>query len=251
MQKILILDFGGPYSQLIARRVRECHVFCEIHPANSMSVEQIRDFAPIGIILSGGPESVFDANAPRLDEALFGMGIPMLGICYGSSLIVHQLGGQVISAPYTPHCRTLTTLDTDHVLFAEHTADAITWMCHGDSITALPAGFTATAHSKECAIAAYCCPERQLYGVRFHPEVKLTTSGIQMIRQFLLQVCGATGDWSMDRYVSDMTRQLREMVGSKKVLLALSGGVDSSVLTSLLVASIVVLFFLVERRYQR
>lgn len=238
MQKILILDFGGPYSQLIARRVRECHVFCEIHPANSMSVEQIRDFAPIGIILSGGPESVFDANAPRLDEALFGMGIPMLGICYGSSLIVHQLGGQVISAPYTPHCRTLTTLDTDHVLFAEHTADAITWMCHGDSITALPAGFTATAHSKECAIAAYCCPERQLYGVRFHPEVKLTTSGIQMIRQFLLQVCGATGDWSMDRYVSDMTRQLREMIGSKKVLLALSGGVDSSVLTSLLARAI-------------
>ena len=238
MQKILILDFGGPYSQLIARRVRECHVFCEIHPANSMSVEQIRDFAPIGIILSGGPESVFDANAPRLDEALFGMGIPMLGICYGSSLIVHQLGGQVISAPYTPHCRTLTTLDTDHVLFAEHTADAITWMCHGDSITALPAGFTATAHSKECAIAAYCCPEHQLYGVRFHPEVKLTTSGIQMIRQFLLQVCGATGDWSMDRYVSDMTRQLREMIGSKKVLLALSGGVDSSVLTSLLARAI-------------
>lgn len=238
MQKILILDFGGPYSQLIARRVRECHVFCEIHPANSMSVEQIRDFAPIGIILSGGPESVFDANAPRLDEALFGMGIPMLGICYGSSLIVHQLGGQVISAPYTPHCRTLTTLDTDHVLFAEHTADAITWMCHGDSITALPAGFTATAHSKECAIAAYCCPERQLYGVRFHPEVKLTTSGIQMIRQFLLQVCGATGDWSMDRYVADMTRQLREMIGSKKVLLALSGGVDSSVLTSLLARAI-------------
>ena len=238
MQKILILDFGGPYSQLIARRVRECHVFCEIHPANSMSVEQIRDFAPIGIILSGGPESVFDANAPRLDEALFGMGIPMLGICYGSSLIVHQLGGQVISAPYTPHCRTLTTLDTDHVLFAEHTADAITWMCHGDSITALPAGFTATAHSKECAIAAYCCPERQLYGVRFHPEVKLTTSGIQMIRQFLLQVCGATGDWSMDRYVSDMTRQLREMIGSKKVLLALSGGVDSTVLTSLLARAI-------------
>ena len=238
MQKILILDFGGPYSQLIARRVRECHVFCEIHPANSMSVEQIRDFAPIGIILSGGPESVFDANAPRLDEALFGMGIPMLGICYGSSLIGHPLGGQVISAPYTPHCRTLTTLDTDHVLFAEHTADAITWMCHGDSITALPAGFTATAHSKECAIAAYCCPERQLYGVRFHPEVKLTTSGIQMIRQFLLQVCGATGDWSMDRYVSDMTRQLREMIGSKKVLLALSGGVDSSVLTSLLARAI-------------
>ena len=238
MQKILILDFGGPYSQLIARRVRECHVFCEIHPANSMSPGEIRDFAPIGIILSGGPESVFEPNAPRLHDDLFNMGIPMLGICYGSSLIVHQLGGTVTPAPYIPHCRTLTALDIDHVLFAEHTADAITWMCHGDSITALPEGFSATAQSKECAIAAYHCPERQLYGVRFHPEVKLTTSGIQMIRQFLFQVCGAKGDWSMERYAGDMIRELRQIVGNKKVLLALSGGVDSSVLTSLLARAI-------------
>lgn len=238
MQKVLILDFGGPYSQLLARRVRECHVFCEIHPADSMSPEEIKNFAPIGIILSGGPESVYQTDAPRLNEVLFSIGIPVLGICYGCSLIVHQLGGKVTPAAYTPHCRTLTTLDTEHVLFAEHTADAITWMCYGDSITALPEGFTATAHSKECSIAAYCCQERQIYGVRFHPEVKLTTSGIQMIRQFLYQVCGATGDWSMERYASDMTRKLREMVGSKKVLLALSGGVDSSVLTSLLARSI-------------
>lgn len=238
MQKVLILDFGGPYSQLIARRVRECHVFCEIHPANSMSPEEIRSFAPIGIILSGGPESVHTPNAPRLKEELFSIGVPMLGICYGCSLIVQQLGGKVTPAQYAPHCRTLTALDTDHVLFAEHTADAITWMCHGDSITSLPEGFTATAHSKECAIAAYYCQERQLYGVRFHPEVKLTTSGIQMIRQFLYQICGAAGDWSMERYAADMTRALRQLVGSKKVLLALSGGVDSSVLTSLLARSI-------------
>ena len=221
MQKILILDFGGPYSQLIARRVRECHVFCEIHPANSMSPEQIRDFAPIGIILSGGPESVFAENAPRLNEALFSIGIPILGVCYGSQLIVHQLGGTVSRVAAAPHCRTLTALDTDHVLFAEHTADAITWMCHGDSITALPDGFIATAHSKECAIAAYYCAERQIYGVRFHPEVKLTTSGIQMIRQFLYQVCGANGDWSMERYATEMTNMLRQKVGSKRVLLAL------------------------------
>ena len=238
MQKVLILDFGGPYSQLIARRVRECHVFCEIHPANSMSPEEVKDFAPIGIILSGGPESVFAPNAPRLDEALFDIGIPILGVCYGSQLMVHQLGGTVTRVQSAPHCRTLTALDTDHVLFAEHTADAITWMCHGDSIIALPEGFTATAHSKECAIAAYCCAERRLYGVRFHPEVKLTTSGIQMIRQFLYQVCGADGDWSMERYAADMTRMLREKVGDKKVLLALSGGVDSSVATSLLARAI-------------
>lgn len=238
MQKVLILDFGGPYSQLIARRVRECHVFCEIHPANSMSPEQIRDFAPIGIILSGGPESVFADNAPRLNEALFSIGIPILGVCYGSQLIVHQLGGTVSRVESAPHCRTLTALDTDHVLFTEHTSDAITWMCHGDSITTLPEGFIATAHSKECAIAAYYCPERQLYGVRFHPEVKLTTSGIQMIRQFLYQVCGANGDWSMERYATDMTNLLRKKVGDKKVLLALSGGVDSSVATSLLARAV-------------
>lgn len=238
MQKVLILDFGGPYSQLIARRVRECHVFCEIHPANSMSPELIRDFAPIGIILSGGPESVFADNAPRLNEAFFSLGIPVLGVCYGSQLIVHQLGGTVSRVESAPHCRTLTALDTDHVLFAEHTSDAITWMCHGDSITALPEGFIATAHSKECAIAAYYCPERQLYGVRFHPEVKLTTSGIQMIRQFLYQVCDAEGDWSMERYATDMTNLLRKKVGDKKVLLALSGGVDSSVATSLLARAV-------------
>ena len=238
MQKILILDFGGPYSQLIARRVRECHVFCEIHPANSMSPEQIRDFAPIGIILSGGPESVFAENAPRLNEALFSIGIPILGVCYGSQLIVHQLGGTVSRVAAAPHCRTLTALDTDHVLFAEDTADSITWMCHGDSITTLPDGFMATAHSKECAIAAYYCAERQIYGVRFHPEVKLTTSGIQMIRQFLYQVCGANGDWSMERYATEMTNMLRQKVGSKRVLLALSGGVDSSVATSLLARAI-------------
>ena len=239
MQKVLILDFGGPYSQLIARRVRECHVFCEIHPAKSMSIKEIRDFAPIGIILSGGPESVFMPDAPRLDDAIYSLGIPMLGICYGSQLIVHQLGGTIVPAQqYAPHCRTLTTLDTDHVLFAEHTADAITWMCHGDSIVALPEGFTATAHSKECAVAAYCCPSRQLYGVRFHPEVKLTTSGIQMIRQFLYQVCGAEGDWTMERYAAEMTQALRRKVGDKKVLLALSGGVDSSVATSLLARAI-------------
>lgn len=239
MQKVLILDFGGPYSQLIARRVRECHVFCEIHPANSMPVESIRAFAPIGIILSGGPDSVFAPDAPRLDEDIFSMGIPVLGICYGSQLIVHQLGGTITQATeYLPHSRTLTALDTDHVLFAEHTADAITWMCQGDRIRTLPKGFVATAQTKECPIAAYFCAEKKLYGVRFHPEVKLTTSGIQMIRQFLYHVCGAEGDWSMERYAAEVTQALREKIGSKKVLLALSGGVDSSVVTSLLARAV-------------
>ena len=239
MQKILILDFGGPYSQLIARRVRECHVFCEVHPAKTMTTEAIRAFDPIGIIISGGPESVFAPNAPRLDEEIYGLNIPVLGICYGCYLMAHQLGATIARSEKTlPHSRTLAMLDTDHVLFSEHTPDAITWMCHGDTITALPKGFTVTAQAKDCPIAAYCCPERKLYGVRFHPEVNLTTSGIQMIRQFLYQVCGAAGDWSMETFATVAPRELRNRIGDKKVLLALSGGVDSSVLTSLLARAI-------------
>ena len=239
MQKILVLDFGGPYSQLIARRIRECHVYCEIQPAKEMTVEAIRDFAPIGIVISGGPGSVLSADAPRLPQELYSLGIPVLAICYGAQLMVHQLGGIVEAAAQTqPHSRTLTTLDTDHVLFTEHTPDAITWMCRGDMITALPQGFVATAQTKDCPYAAFCCEEKKLYGVGFHPEVNLTSSGIRMIRQFLTQVCGAEGDWTMERYAALMTQELRKKVGDKRVLLALSGGVDSSVATSLLARAI-------------
>ena len=239
MQKILILDFGGPYAQLTARKVRACHVYCEIHPFNSMSEEDVRRFDPIGIILSGGPESICTPEAPMLPVELYRMGIPMPGICYGSLLMATQLGGKVeVSAPVSPHSRTLTTLDTDHALFSELTADAITWMCHGDVITALPEGFRVTASTAHCAIAGFACEEKKLYGVRFHPEVNLTKGGVQMIHQFLYQVCGAEGSWTMERYAADMVRILREKVGSRKVMLALSGGVDSSVATSLLARAI-------------
>ena len=239
MQKILILDFGGPYSQLIARRIRGCHVYCELHQANTMTVEAIRAFAPIGIVVSGGPESVHGEDAPRLPQEIYDLGIPVLAICYGAQLMVHQLGGTVGSAEKVqPHIRTLTALDTDHVLFAEHTPDAITWMCQGDPIIKLPQGFASTAQTKDCPYAAFCCEEKKLYGVRFHPEVHLTSSGIRMIRQFLYQVCGAEGDWTMEQYAAMITRELREKVGNKQVLLALSGGVDSSVATSLLARAI-------------
>ena len=239
MQKILILDFGGPYAQLTARKVRECHVYCEIHPYDSMTAEQVRDFAPIGIILSGGPESIYGPNSPQLPEAIYHMGIPMLGICYGCQLMAKQLGGSIAtSETMSPHSRTLTTLDTEHVLFSEHLSDAITWMCHGDTITALPEGFRITASTAHCPIAGFCCEEKKLYGVRFHPEVNLTKGGVQMIHQFLYQVCNAVGDWTMDRYTADMVHSLREKVGSNRVLLALSGGVDSSVATSLLARAI-------------
>ena len=239
MQKVMVLDFGGPYSQLIARRIRECHVYCEIHSAHTITVDAVRSFGPIGLVISGGTSSVHADNAPTLPRELYDLGIPMLSICYGARLMVHQLGGKITAAAQTqPHSRTLTTLDTDHVLFAEHTPDAITWRCQSDRITTLPQGFVSTAQTKDCPYAAFFCQEKQLYGVTFHPEVNLTSSGIRIIRQFLYQVCGAQGDWTMERYAANMTQTLRETVGNKRVLLALSGGVDSSVATSLLARAI-------------
>ncbi len=239
MQKVLILDFGGPYTQLLARRVRECHVYCEICPANSMTVEDIRDFGPIGILITGGPESVHAPGAPQLDPQIYGLGIPVMGICYGAWVMAHQLGGTVEASEQTqPHSRTLAALDTEHVLFEDHTPDAIAWMCRGDNITALPEGFETTAQTKDCPIAAFCCPGRKLFGLCFHPEVNLTTSGIGMLRRFLYGVCGAEGDWTMEAYAAFMTRALREKIGDRKVLLALSGGVDSSVATSLLARAV-------------
>ena len=239
MQKILILDFGGPYTQLTARKVRQCHVYCEIHPYYAMTVEEVRSFNPIGIILSGRPKDLQDPHAPHLPEDFYHMGIPILSICYACQLMVRQLGGTVTSTETgDPHFRTLTTLDTDHVLFSHLTSDAITWMCSGDSITSLPQGFHVTATTSQGAIAGVCCPEKKLYGVRFHPETNLTKGGDQMIRQFLYQVCDAQGTWTMEQYTADMVQHLRQKVGSKRVLLALSGGVDSSVATSLLARAI-------------
>lgn len=239
MQKVLILDFGGPYSQLITRRVRECHVYCEIHPAASMTVEAIRAFGPVGIILSGGPSSIYNDRAPRLPQEVYELGIPMLGICYGCQLMAYQLGGTVKQSPTSrDHSRTLTQLDNSDVLFAEHSEDAITWMCHGEHITQLPEGFTVTAHTTDCPIAAFSCPERGFYGVRFHPEVSHTKGGIRMIDRFLKQVCGTAGNWRMEDYAAHMEKNLRDQVGSRRVLLALSGGVDSSVAAALLAKAI-------------
>ncbi len=237
MQKVLILDFGGQYNQLIARRVRECRVYCEVHPAHSMSPEDIYHFSPIGIILTGGPNSVYDADAPRLPDEIFQMGIPMLGICYGCQLMAHQLGGTVQPAQARDareYGRTLTSLDNDCVLFERHNADSITWMSHSDYISQVPEGFTVTAHTAACPTAAMACPQRQLYGVQFHPEVSHTEGGSRMIDQFLKDVCGADGDWAMENYVQTAVAQLRQRIGDKRVLLALSGGVDSSVAAAIL-----------------
>lgn len=237
MQKVLILDFGGPYSKLTARRVRECHVYCEVRPVKGMTVEAVREFDPIGIILTGS------AACGRVDENedfvrdVLALGVPVLGICYGSLLMAAQLGGTVRAASaqeVQQHRRTLTKLNNDDILFSESNPDAITWMCQGDQITALPEGFCVTASTASCPIAAFSCAEKRLYGVQFHPEVAHTNGGTQMINCFLTGVCGAEGDWRMESYAQMAIRQLREQIGTRRVLLALSGGVDSSVAAALL-----------------
>lgn len=237
MQKVLILDFGGQYNQLIARRVRECHVYCEVHPAARMTIEEIRAYDPIGIILTGGPNSVYGDTAPRLPQEVFSMGIPVMGICYGCQLMAHQLGGVVTEAGASDareYGRTLTHLNVEDLLFRDFPEQSTTWMSHGDFISRVPEGFSVTAHTDACPTAAMSCPEKGFYGVQFHPEVAHTDGGIRMLHAFLYGACGAQGDWVMDDYVQTAVRQLREKIGDQKVLLALSGGVDSSVAAALL-----------------
>lgn len=237
MQKVLILDFGGQYNQHIARRVRECHVYCEVHPAANMTLEEIRAFDPIGIIVTGSLASVHAADAPKLPQGIYELGIPMLGICYGFQRMAYDLGGTIQSVgPHNTrgYGRTLATLDTSDVLFSDLTADCIAWMCHGDYIVQVPPGFRVTAHTASCPIAAFSCPEKGLYGLQFHPEVSHTGGGSRMIDRFLKQVCGADGSWLMENYFTTAVDWLRERIGDRRVLLALSGGVDSSVAAALL-----------------
>ncbi len=237
MQKVLILDFGGQYNQLIARRVRECHVYCEVHPASKATVENVRAFGPIGIILTGGPNSVYAKSSPSLPKEIFEMGIPVLGICYGCQLMAHTLGGVVTEAGENDareYGRTVTHLDPNCILFEGFPEESITWMSHGDYISKVPEGFTVTGFTDACPTAAMAAPAKKLYGVQFHPEVSHTDGGIRMIEAFVKQVCGGTGDWLMEDYVTSATKEIREKVGDQKVLLALSGGVDSSVAAALL-----------------
>ena len=235
-QKVLILDFGGQYNQLIARRVRECRVYCEVHPY-SMTVEEIRAFDPIGIIFTGGPGSVYEPDAPHLDPAVFNLGIPILGICYGCQLMAQELGGQVTAAQEDTareYGKTLTRFDTDCRLFRGLPAESITWMSHGDYMAKVPEGFALVAKSEACPTVGICDESRSFYGVQFHPEVNHTEYGSEMLRNFLYEACGAAGDWTMADYRSEAVRTVREKVGDGKVLLALSGGVDSSVAAALL-----------------
>lgn len=240
MERILILDFGGQYNQLIARRVRECEVYCEVHPY-TMSVEDIRIFSPIGIIFTGGSNSVYEEGTPQVNPAVFGLGVPILGICYGCQLMAQMLGGQVTPAQedFTrEYGKTVTWYDPSSSIFHGLPEEGISWMSHGDYMARVPEGFRLTAHSAACSHVAIADETRRFYGVQFHPEVSHTEYGTQMIRNFLYEVCGAHGTWSMADYKGTAIRQIRDRVGRGRVLLALSGGVDSSVCAALLAEAI-------------
>ena len=230
---VLVIDFGGQYNQLIARRVRECNVYCEVHPYN-LSIDKIKEMNPKGIIFTGGPNSVYGEDSPLCDKAIFELGIPVLGICYGSQLMAHMLGGSVATAPVSEYGKTEVAVDSKSKLFNEVSETTICWMSHTDYIEKAPEDFKVVAHTPVCPVAAMECEEKNLYAVQFHPEVMHTQEGTKMLSNFVYNVCGCVGDWKMDSFVEKTIEEIREKVGDGKVLCALSGGVDSSVAAVLL-----------------
>ena len=239
-QTVIVLDFGGQYNQLIARRVRECGVYCEVKPYTT-PLEKLRAMEPIGFIFTGGPNSVYEAGAPKADPAIFELGVPVLGICYGCQFMAHTLGGQVTEAhedTAREYGKTETYYDTACKLFKGLPERGISWMSHGDYMAKVPEGFALTAHSDACPNVAIADEKRGFYGVQYHPEVNHTEHGVDMIRNFLYEVCGAKGDWTMGDYKESSIKAIREKVGGGKVLLALSGGVDSSVAAALLAEAV-------------
>ena len=232
-QLVLVLDFGGQYKELIARRIRECNVYSIIKPGNT-SIDDIKKMNPIGIVLTGGPMSVYNNDSPKCDPELFNIGIPVLGICYGVQLMSFTLGGTVQSAGVSEYGTIKTEIDTNCDIFSGLDKQQITLMSHTDKITALPNGFVSVAHTNNCENAAICNAGKKLYGFQFHPEVENTKNGIYMLRNFLYKICGATGDFTMEDYITQQAEQIRQEVGEEKVLLGLSGGVDSAVCAALI-----------------
>ena len=230
---VLVLDFGGQYNQLIARRVRECNVYCEVHPYN-LSVEKIREMNPKGIIFTGGPNSVYGEDSPLCDKDIFELGIPVLGICYGSQLMSHVLGGSVATALVSEYGKTEVSVDNSSKLFDGVQSSTICWMSHTDYIERAPENFKIIGHTPVCPVAAMECEEKNLYAVQFHPEVMHTQEGTKMLSNFVKNICNCIGDWTMDSFVEKTIQEVREKVGNGKVLCALSGGVDSSVAAVLL-----------------
>ena len=239
-QLVIVLDFGGQYNQLIARRVRECGVYCEVKPYTTPLAE-LKAMAPIGVIFTGGPNSVYLEDAPHVDPAIFELGVPVLGICYGCQLMAHTLGGRVTAAQddsAREYGKTETFYNTGCPLFKDLPECGVSWMSHGDYMEKVPEGFALAAHSKACPNVAIADETRGFYGVQFHPEVNHTENGLRMIRNFLYEVCGAVGDWSMEDYKRTAIAAIREKVGTGRVLLSLSGGVDSSVCAALLAEAV-------------
>ena len=230
---VLVLDFGGQYNQLIARRVRECNVYCEVHPYN-LSVEKIKEMNPKGIIFTGGPNSVYGENSPLCDREIFELGIPVLGICYGSQLMAHVLGGSVATAPVSEYGKTVVKIDTESKLFKDVHETTICWMSHTDYIEKAPENFKIIGKTPVCPVAAMECEEKNLYAVQFHPEVMHTVEGSKMLSNFVYNICECAGDWQMNSFVEKTIEEIKKKVGSGKVLCALSGGVDSSVAAVLL-----------------
>ena len=233
-ETVIVIDFGGQYNQLVARRVRECNVYCEIYSYKT-NIETIKAMNPKGIILTGGPNSCYEADSPTYTKELFELGIPVLGLCYGAQLMMHILGGEVEAAPVREYGKTEVFVDKkDSKIFADVSEKTICWMSHFDYISKVAPGFTISAHTADCPVAAAENADKGLYAIQYHPEVLHTVEGKTMLSNFVLGVCECARDWKMDAFVENTVKEIREKVGDGRVLLALSGGVDSSVAAGLL-----------------
>lgn len=230
---VIVVDFGGQYNQLIARRVRENHVYCEVYPYNK-ALEKIKELKPQGIIFTGGPNSVYEEGAPTIDKEIFELGIPILGMCYGMQFMAQSLGGQVKSADQREFGKTPMVTDTTSSLYKGLNKEETVWMSHVDYVAEAPQGFKVIAHTDNCPIASMQNEEKKLYAMQFHAEVLHTEHGKEMLHNFLYEVCGFTGTWTMANYAKTAIQEIRDTVGDGKVLLALSGGVDSSVAAALI-----------------
>ena len=234
-EKVLVLDFGGQYNQLIARRVRDLNVYCDLKPCD-MTMEEIRDYDPIGIIFTGGPNSVYEQSSPHIPAEIFSLGIPVLGICYGCQLIAYTLGGKVTHAETSEYGKREIRVLKKGALFKDIPEKSVSWMRHTDYVSEEHAGFEVLADTEAgtCPVAAFGDEKRNIYGVQFHPEVVHTEYGNQVLKNFLYEVCGASGDWTMSGFVQEQVKKLKEKIGDKKVLCAMSGGVDSAVAATLI-----------------
>ena len=236
--RILIVDFGGQYNQLIARRVRECGVYSEVKSYESVTLDSIKDFDPKGIIFTGGPQSAYLEGAPSIDDGAFKLGIPIMGICYGAQLMAYKLGGKIATAPVSEYGRTDVVVTGKKGLLKGVDDETVCWMSHTDYISQVPEGFEITAHTENCPVAAMEDREKKFFAVQYHPEVNHTVQGSKMIRNFVIHICGCDADWQMGSFAERQINAIREKVGDGKVLCALSGGVDSSVAAVLLAKAV-------------